>query len=1614
LIKTVLVLEKGVIPPNANFVNLNPKIDVDFLRIKLPQEPTKWPSAGVRRASVNSFGFGGSNTHVIVDDAYHYLSEAGIEANHNTIIDPSTPQGFQNHINIHGVVTPPPEDAMEDISFSFTDSPKLVVLSAKDEATLALQSDTHTKFLQDTHIDDEFSSNFVYTLNERRNHFPWRAAAVINSPRDLNNFSSLLSKSNRAGEEPALCFVFTGQGAQYPAQILRTLEDFEVFRLRMDEAEACMTELGCPWSVREELYKPTEFSRINDAEFCQPLSTIVQIALVDLLRSFGVYPSVVVGHSSGEIAAAYCSGALSARSAIKVAFFRGYHSANLAASGAAHGTMMAASLSVQEAQSYLDELAQQTGVADLTVACINSPKSVTISGGRGQIDLLESMLSEKGIFARKLNVNMAYHSTYMQAVAKQYYNSIMKLERGTAPLRDVTMVSTVTGCWVPDRALRNPQYWVDNMISPVQFSPAVEKLTFSAHRKVWKRLDCSHRDRPRATFLLEVGFHGALRGPLRDILGSVQDGGKVKYDTVLVRNQSPTKTLLASLGQLFCHGCPVDLAAVNAATSRPSKSAPKILCDLPEYAFNHSKSYWEEGRIGKQFRLEERQKLDLLGKPSPDWNKAEAKWRNFIRTSEMPWVEDHKINGSMIYPGAGMLVMAIEAANQSADPSREIEGFELKDVKFLSALPIPRTPNGIETHLYLRQSREGLPWSEFRIFCFENEEWIENCRGTVRVHYHGALDGIDAGSTAAEKVEELNMCLAHDRAIPDLDIEAFDHDKLYDALRKSGYDFGSSFQLLRNGMFANKEGRADVQLYEWPADTFPQQHIIHPCTLDAILHLTVASYAEGGCADVPTAIPSSLRRLWVAKDGLSCTQAKSVRNSARLIEHDSRGVEYNLSVVDDACKRVLVRGEGLQLTIVARHAEPEAPHSDDENQICYQLDWQPLEDDVIMTNGHSNGANGHSNGVSPESQPIVVADLSSKVQKEISSHLASIVSEEYLTMSLTEAANLGGKEDRTFIFLEELERARLMDLPLSEYALLRDILTKCRASLWVMNGGGPGPQEPTVGVANGLFRVLRNERPEVPYATLALDTSQQLGENQAYLIHKVFQKIAAHRDPASHEQEFVEKHGVLHVPRVVEAKEITESIYEGTLDKRTSTQRVGTCPPVQLSIESTGFLDTLHFTEDDVYHEPLQPDEVEIKVCAAGLNMRDVLIALGRVPGTHYGSEAAGIVTRVGSQALNVVPGDRVIMARANFRTFARAKAHLVQKLDPSMAFAEAVCIPSQFCTAWYSLVELARLEADESVLIHTGAGGTGQAAIQVAQYIGATIYTTVGSPEKKQLLMQEYGIPESHIFYSRNTSFAKGVMRMTGGRGVDVVLNSLAGDSLVASWECIAPYGRFVEIGKKDILQNSGLPMSMFRKNASFHCFDGFALQGDRPKVYTKAFEKVLRLFKEGSLNAIRPLHIFPIGEVEDAFRALQEGKLAGKIVLEVSDDMEIKTTLRNQPSLSIGEASTYVIAGGLGGIGRNVARWLVERGATHLLLLSRSGARDEKAQSFIEELSARGVVARAPPCDVTDYHALQQVIEQCSHDMPPIKGCVQGSMVLRVRCPLSPSILNCLFLHP
>ncbi|CEL10219.1 hypothetical protein ASPCAL13343 [Aspergillus calidoustus] len=1928
VIKVILALEKGVIPPNSeNLQNLNPQIDDEFYNLKFPKSLIPWPTNGLRRASVSSFGFGGANCHIVLDDAYNCLRLRGIEDEyHQTAVVPPLQDG--NTTVAHGTT--------DDRQSGPEKYPQLLVWSSADEGGIKRMRDVWERYLSGaTGLEsktNKFLDNLAYTLAARRSHLTWRTFAVADNSEGLKGIANKFHTAVRSKRPTNLVYVFTGQGAQWPAMGRELIERYEVFRHSLAQAGNYLKELGCAWELLDELRKPMPDSNVDDPSFGQPLCTALQLALTDLLSSWNIVPAAVIGHSSGEIAAAYSAGALSKHSALKVAYFRGCLAGYLSKNSQTKGAMLAVGLSQVDVESYLKTVSTACGPLRLVVGCVNSPKSITISGESDQIEHLDRLLTEDGVFSRRLAVNVAYHSFQMEEVASQYKSLLGDLEPPCPRMkRDPIMISSVTGNVIHRDDLVNPAYWVSNMVSPVLFSTALRGLCRQLPRQT-KKIDGSHRRAVRVDQLLEIGPHSALQSPCWDILKAANVDRNIKYIASLRRKHSDMRSMLECVGQLHCEGYPIDLSQVNGSSTRQGH----VLTDLPEYPFNHDTSYWHESRHSKNFRFRNIGRLDLLGIKDVDSNPMEAHWRNIISAENLPWVEDHKVNNEILYPAAGMVVMAVEAIKQLLDEDRPVSGFFVKDCKFLSPIRIASHGQRIETSLHMKRTKLGKSdstgWYDFRLCSRDREAWTESCTGSIQAIYETSEAGLRSNDDEDAK---WRAHLARNyEEIARRCTNSIDPAQFYNSLIPNGYHYGPAFAAI-TGLKTNdanhKELVSTIGTFQGPSSdgsNFMQPHTIHPTTLDAIIHTMTAMTIQAGAQRKVVAIPTSIEELWISNSGsLSYPAADTLEVYACSEGRTVTESQYAMAVFDKDVKHPLLTLDGLGVAEVDNAVVPDDEDAWATADLCHHVDWKPdvdlfgpkeldtffpkggvastdtielwekmeylvsiyisrvpkslieqaktishahmdryidwlekqqeaihtrqasshsldwkayMEDDKLLCDLHneldrstkrarlaSTVAKNLIKFISREADPIRLystpkvdqitryidalghknpqmkvlelgagsgaltdlclktlntdfqngmpvprysqwdfTDISSSFFPQAQSQFAGFERVRFMPLDIEKDPELQGFECGTYdlvaaylvfhatvdlsvslknarkllkpggrlLFIEitkpgvlvtdltfglfegwwrghesyrtagpcvdevkwgellgntgfsgcdivvhdfdddflhetsvivstavndsqprnqkaveiildplcqtqtqlasvlseslfkagndrvkhvpmvadvgtklspeafqvsllEVQDPLLYQVNCDEFRRLHDLISNTTSLLWVNGGGGLQPC-PKFRLCDGLFRVVGEENQESQLCILSLEQSSCV-DHQSEQIQKVLLSRMQDSDTRRADSEFTEIGGLLHVGRLVNASSINRQIALSKSAQHELVRDFGAEPALSLQIGSPGLLNTLHFAEDNSLQQPLGPNEIEIRVRAVGLNFRDVLIALGRLNSRSLGFEFAGEVVRVGHACVKFQLGDRVVAYYpSNFANFVRVREDLavMKAPDNGLSFEETAAIPIVYGTAWLTLNHTARLQPGESVLIHSGAGGTGQAAIQVAHYLGATVFTTVSSLAKKRFLMQEYNIPEERIFSSRNTLFAKGIRRLTGGRGVDVVLNSLSSDQLVASWECVAPYGRFVEIGKNDILTNSKLSMAQFTNNVSFHGFDLSAMVQDRPQLLVTALQEILSLIDAGKLSLPKSVEIFGISEIEQAFRHMQSGKSIGKTVLTMRSTDQVTAMVDTKPTCSFDDHSTYVIAGGLGGLGRSIAHWLVDRGARNLILLSRSGDQNVYAGVTTKSLQEKGATVSTPACDITDRAVLASTLEFCSRTMPPIKGCIQASMAI------------------
>lgn len=425
----------------------------------------------------------------------------------------------------------------------------------------------------------------------------------------------------------------------------------------------------------------------------------------------------------------------------------------------------------------------------------------------------------------------------------------------------------------------------------------------------------------------------------------------------------------------------------------------------------------------------------------------------------------------------------------------------------------------------------------------------------------------------------------------------------------------------------------------------------------------------------------------------------------------------------------------------------------------------------------------------------------------------------------------------------------------------------------------------------GFARSLRTENASLSFVTLDLDHRNQLSDHLiGDTISRVFKLTFGSDAPGPlADSEFLEEDGVLKIPRIVENQSKDEYVAHETHPPVPESQPfVQTGRPLALRIGQVGHIDSIYFDDDRSLKSELGSDEVEIAIKSIGMNFQDIMITLGQVPyNKEIGVECSGVVTAVGSNVTDMCPGTRVCcLASGTYANFVQVPRLLVAKIPESLGFAQAASIPIIFCTARYALSDIGRLSEGESVLIHAAAGGVGQAAIMLAQEAKAEVFVTVGTQNKKDLIIQTYGIPESHIFSSRDTSFHQELMAMTGQKGVDVVLNSTSGEILRQSWQCLATHGRFIEIGKRDLAQNSKLDMEKFLDCASFSGVDLWVLGQTKPQIFQRILFDVIKMYESNVIHLVNPVTVYPVSEIQQAMRQMQNGKHTGKIIIEAGAD--------------------------------------------------------------------------------------------------------------------------------
>ncbi|KAL8994171.1 MAG: hypothetical protein Q9169_005790 [Polycauliona sp. 2 TL-2023] len=846
LVKSILILERNVIPPNADFQTAKDALNSLEYPIHVPTHAVQLSSDHPHRISINSFGYGGMNAHAILETPPHERAgsiSSTVPVRQRPELTELSPKDSSPLIGDHGCT----EKRLTNLFVLSANSLRSLIGSMTNLALwLSSGSPFPTCDLEQVAMD----------LISRRSLLQWRHYFVADSSKDLIHQLTQSETSGVAGVRAvrglATIFIFTGQSAQWYCMGKELFDQSATFRQSMIVSDRILHGLGAQWNLINELYTAGSSSRINEGEIAQPATTAIQIALVDLLTSINIRSQTVVGHSSGEIAAAYSAGSLSQQAALKIAYFRGHLSQISKRSIGRRGAMLSVGLGEAEVLPFLTEA--KKGL--VSVACLNSPRSSTVSGDETAIDEVAAMLNAKAIFNRKLQVDAAYHSHHMRSASEYYRESLGDLQE-TQLNGDVAFISSVTGA--EKKAGFSSTYWIENLVSKVRFSDALDQ---------YRQCSSVERDgEPVRHLILEIGPHGALRGPIQQILSRDAGNFDYVYMPTLERGQDGVRSVLDLAGRMFLHGYQPNLGVLCARShDDPSKSS---VIQLPGYSWDHQKRYWHESQLSVEHRQRQYKSHDLLGIQINDTPPDESRWRHVVNLGELPWLAEHVVDGLTTFPGAGFLCMAIEALKQITNDNNftDDSAYLLQDVAFTKALVVPDEQEKLELQLCFSSHNRITTWHDFRIFARSADHtWHEHCHGRIMLDLT-ALSATHMMTSRETFEERYRSCCTLPR----------DSTDLYEQLHSGGNTYGPLFASIKNMALGEVQAISDVMIprvEDVMPSKYQEPHVIHPTTLDSLMHTALPIFASQSKSG--SIMPVSVEQLRIST-GMCAEPGKELR-----------------------------------------------------------------------------------------------------------------------------------------------------------------------------------------------------------------------------------------------------------------------------------------------------------------------------------------------------------------------------------------------------------------------------------------------------------------------------------------------------------------------------------------------------------------------------------------------------------------------------------------------------------------------------------------------------------------------------------------------------------------
>ncbi|MGC2374531.1 MAG: SDR family NAD(P)-dependent oxidoreductase, partial [Solirubrobacteraceae bacterium] len=1473
VIKMVMALRHERLPKTLHVDEPSREVNWSAGAVSLLSESVPWELGETpRRAGVSSFGIGGTNAHVIVEEA------------------------------------PEPEPASHDPGSDSVTGLELVpwVVSANSEQALCGQVErlmAHVNTKPDLSVLD-----VGFSLASARAALAHRAVVLAGDRTALlEGLGSLCEglptpsvfEGVARGRPAALALTFTGQGAQRVDMGRELYGAFPVFSSALDEIcghldgllgrslKALMFGESCPRDGSQQACGEgaRDPGPLDNTYLAQTSLFALEVALFRLVDSLGVRPDFLIGHSVGELAAAHVAGVFSLEDACALVAARGRLMAALPQGGA----MVALQASEQEGLQML--VGREDRVA---LAAVNGPGSIVISGDEPQVLELAEAWERQGRKTRRLRVSHAFHSPHIEAMLDEFRGAVAEISFSEP---SIAIVSNLTGELVVAEHICSPDYWVDQVRQTVRFADGVSCL----------------RKQGVASFL-ELGPDGVLSAMCQECLAD--SDAQVAVAPVLRGGRSEVESLQAALAELWVNGAQVQWARLFAdSNARP--------VELPTYAFQRER-YWLDGppmqansaSIGVSTRH------PLLGAAMSLAQDDSLLFTGCLSPQTHSWLADHVVGGSALLAGTALVELALYAGG--------LLGCEqLLELTIEAPLPLPE--GGVELQLSIGGA-DGAGVRSLEVYSRPRQATGEplDAGAPWRRHATGMLVEAD------RSVEEESLLLRHARDLsndswPPAGAQAVGVDDLYEDLAAQGLRYGPTFQGVQAVWRRGEELFAEVALP--PLDVAQQDgFIVHPALLDAALHCLASdsryagSHAGAQASDEQIALPFAWKGVRLSGGGASSLRVRLApvdRESVSLV-----GLDTDNNVVVSVQSLVLRPISAEQLATLR-----ESGSDGDDSMFC--VDWVELPTpqsslavSPLLLGRYASGVSDRLGAAGVEFRSCVALAA-----------LEELVSEggdvQVVLVDGTQAQpSVGGEPASDLAVAVHSGVNRTLEL-MQEW-LEHEPPAECRLALVTCGAVAVDTHETVedlVGCAVwGLVRAAQSENPG-RFVLVDLDDEQDSWRvlGRALAIDEPQLTIRGGAVRAAR-LVTVQSSGVLGLPTVDSSQWRLDLGEPGTLESLTLVAGAG----------------------EDV---ALEPGQVRVQVRAAGLNFRDVLVALDMYPNrATIGGEGAGVVLEVGSGVEDLAPGDRVMgLLQGAFASTAVTDRRLLVRIPEGWSFGCAASIPIAFCTAYHGLVDLGCLRRGERVLIHAAAGGVGIAALQLARQIGAEVFATAG-PAKRHVL-EAHGLDDAHIASSRTLDFKDRFLRASEGQGVDVVLDCLAREFVDASLELTAAGGRFVEMGKTDIRDTREV-----RERNPAISYRAFDLQEAGPERIQEMLLDLLELFRAGELEP-SPIANWNMRRAPQAFRFMSQARHIGKNVLRLPPTIDPR--------------GTALITGGTGQLGAVVARHLVvEHGVEHLLLASRRGEAAPGSSELLAQLSELGAQARAIACDVSDREDVRQLL--------------------------------------